>query len=55
MAPLLLGADEPPAALVEHAGAASPFVLACDHAGREIPRALGSLGLSAAESASHIA
>lgn len=51
----LLSADEPPAVVVERADAASDFVLACDHAGRDIPRALDSLGLSETELASHIA
>ena len=51
----LLSADEPPAVVVERADAASDFVLACDHAGRDIPHALNSLGLSETELASHIA
>jgi predicted N-formylglutamate amidohydrolase len=36
-------------------GGHSPFVLGCDHAGRGIPRSLGSLGLGAKELVSHIA
>jgi len=51
----LLEADEPPAAMVERADAGSDFVLACDHASCDIPRALHSLGLSEAERSSHIA
>ena len=51
----LLGADEPPAVTVERADGASDFVLACDHAGRDIPQALDALGLSETELASHIA
>lgn len=51
----LLSGDEPAALTVEHAQGASDFVLACDHAGNEIPRALGTLGLSATELSSHIA
>jgi predicted N-formylglutamate amidohydrolase len=51
----LLGADEAPAVTVERADGASDFVLACDHAGRDIPRALDALGLSETELASHIA
>jgi len=51
----LLAADEAPAAMVEGAAAGSDFVLACDHAGRDIPRALDSLGLSDTELSSHIA
>ncbi len=54
-APGLLASDETPAAAIERADAASDFVLACDHAGRDIPRALDSLGLSATELSSHIA
>ena len=33
----------------------SPFFIVCDHAGRLIPRALGTLGLSEDELARHIA
>lgn len=51
----LLGADEAPAVTLERADGASDFVLACDHAGRDIPQALDSLGLSETELASHIA
>ncbi|WP_334164803.1 N-formylglutamate amidohydrolase [Phenylobacterium sp.] len=36
-------------------GAASPFLLVGDHAGREVPRALGDLGIAAAEMDRHIA
>lgn len=35
--------------------ARSPFVIVCDHAGRQLPRALGTLGLSAADLQAHIA
>lgn len=51
----LLGADEPPAVTVEREAAVSPFVFTCDHAGRRLPRALGDLGLPAAELERHIA
>jgi predicted N-formylglutamate amidohydrolase len=51
----LLGYDEPPAFRVENAGAASPFLLTADHAGRVIPKALGDLGVSQAELKRHIA
>ncbi len=51
----LLGADEAPAVTVKRADGASDFVLACDHAGRDIPQALDALGLSETELASHIA
>jgi predicted N-formylglutamate amidohydrolase len=36
-------------------GAGSCFVIVCDHAGRALPRSLGSLGLSATDLESHIA
>ena len=51
----LIAADEPRPFTVERAGATSPFVLICDHAGRRIPRALGDLGVAAAELDRHIA
>lgn len=52
---MLLAADEP--APVQRLGPAgkSPFLLTADHAGRRIPRALGDLGLDAAERERHIA
>jgi predicted N-formylglutamate amidohydrolase len=40
---------------VENEGARSPFVLICDHAGREIPRKLGRLGVAAEDLDRHIA
>jgi predicted N-formylglutamate amidohydrolase len=51
----LLAQDEAPALLSLRPEAASDFVIACDHGGQRIPRALGSLGLSERELASHIA
>jgi predicted N-formylglutamate amidohydrolase len=51
----LLAADEPPAYELFGEGARSPYVIACDHASRRIPRALGSLGLPASELERHIA
>jgi predicted N-formylglutamate amidohydrolase len=51
----MLEADEPDAVEVVAGGASSPFLLTCDHAGQRIPRALGTLGLSAAELDTHIA
>ncbi len=53
--PDLLAADEPAAFEVAGREGRSPFVIACDHAGRDIPRALGSLGLPEAVLASHVA
>ncbi|MGH8446087.1 MAG: N-formylglutamate amidohydrolase [Solimonas sp.] len=49
----LLADGELPAATVEQPDGESVFVFACDHAGDRIPRALGTLGLSDAELASH--
>ena len=51
----LLAADEPAAFTLERPEGAADFVLVCDHAGCELPRALGSLGLSDTQLASHIA
>ena len=51
----LLAADEPnPVRILRPAGA-SAFLLAADHAGRLIPRALGTLGLDETERQRHIA
>jgi len=54
-APRLLADDEPAPFTVEHEHGRSPFVLICDHAGRRIPRKLGTLGLSETELQRHIA
>ncbi|MBV9758788.1 MAG: N-formylglutamate amidohydrolase [Alphaproteobacteria bacterium] len=51
----LLDADEPPPFSVLRAGGKSDFVLAADHAGRLVPRRLGTLGLPESERARHIA
>ena len=51
----LLAPDERTVALALNPGAASPFLLLGDHAGREIPRALGDLGLPEEERVRHIA
>lgn len=51
----LLESDEPTAFEIFEDGGESPFVFICDHASRRIPRALGTLGLSDADLASHIA
>lgn len=50
----LLGADEPPAFELLGAPGSRPVVLACDHASRRIPRALGGLGLPEAATHGHI-
>jgi predicted N-formylglutamate amidohydrolase len=51
----LLEEDEPRPFEVAGRDGRSPFVVTCDHAGRRLPRSLGSLGLSATELATHIA
>ncbi len=51
----LLDDDEPPPSRVLRAHGASDYVLTADHAGRLIPRALGTLGLSGADMERHIA
>jgi predicted N-formylglutamate amidohydrolase len=51
----VLGAGEPPPVMVLNEAGGSPFLLTADHAGRRIPRALGDLGVSAAERERHIA
>jgi predicted N-formylglutamate amidohydrolase len=53
--PPLLAEDEPPAVVVENPGGRSPFFLTCDHAGRRLPRRLGTLGLPESELERHIA
>jgi predicted N-formylglutamate amidohydrolase len=51
----LLGLDEPaPFEVVNHE-ARSPFLVTCDHAGRRVPRSLGTLGLPESELERHIA
>jgi predicted N-formylglutamate amidohydrolase len=52
---MLLGADDPPPVRVLRADGGSDFFLTADHAGRAVPRALGDLGVPAAEMARHIA
>jgi predicted N-formylglutamate amidohydrolase len=51
----LLGDDDPPVFLIEHADGKSPFVLTCDHAGRAIPHRLAGLGLSEHDRSTHVA
>jgi len=51
----LLTPDEPAPVRVLRRAGASDFMLAADHAGRLIPRALGTLGLPQSELARHIA
>lgn len=51
--PLLEGEEHP--AFVQNAAGKSPYVLICEHASNTLPRALGSLGLSARDLDQHIA
>ncbi|MDR6289574.1 putative N-formylglutamate amidohydrolase [Inquilinus ginsengisoli] len=51
----LLAEDEPPVFEVVNAGGRGAVVLTCDHASNRMPARLGSLGLGAADIASHIA
>jgi predicted N-formylglutamate amidohydrolase len=51
----LLGADDPEPVWVANAEGASPLLLTCDHAGLQIPAALGGLGVAAADMQRHIA
>jgi len=52
---VLLAPDEPPAFEVIEDQRGSPFLITCDHAGKRLPRALGSLGLPESELSRHIA
>ena len=51
----LLAPDERMVTVALNAGAASPFLLLGDHAGRDIPASLGDLGLPERELTRHIA
>ena len=51
----LIESDESSPVEVLNADAREPFVLVCDHAGRALPRSLGTLGLSGDELQAHIA
>src|SRR5882757_7985223 len=50
---LLTEGDPAPVTIHRPAGT-SPFFIACDHAGRQIPQALGTLGLPDSERRRHI-
>jgi predicted N-formylglutamate amidohydrolase len=54
MTETILQADELFPVLEHNSSGASPFLLACDHYGRLIPRALGDLGISDADRQRHI-
>ncbi|MET0166745.1 MAG: N-formylglutamate amidohydrolase [Vicinamibacterales bacterium] len=51
----LIAPDEPDPVVVRRTKGRSPFFLTCDHAGRRVPRALGDMGMAAAEFERHIA
>ena len=51
----LLHAGDPPPVTVIRSDGASPFLLVCDHAGNQIPRKLGTLGVSERDRRRHIA
>jgi len=53
--PPLLAPDEPAAFEVILDQQRSPFLITCDHAGKRLPRALGTLGLPESELDRHIA
>jgi predicted N-formylglutamate amidohydrolase len=53
--PPLLAPDEPAAFEVIEDERSSPFLITCDHAGKRLPRALGTLGLPESELSRHIA
>jgi len=55
MAASLLASDEPVPFGIYKPAATSPFLLVADHAGNAMPRALGRLGLAAAQLQRHIA
>ena len=48
------GGRDPAPVTIYNAAGASPFLLVADHAGNRLPRALGDLGVSAAERERHI-
>jgi predicted N-formylglutamate amidohydrolase len=52
---LLLAAGDPPPVAIYNGNGRSPLLLVADHAGNVFPRALGRLGISAAEAERHIA
>ena len=52
--PTLLSVGDPPPFQIHNPDGASPFLLIGDHAGKVVPRKLGSLGVSEAELGRHI-
>lgn len=53
--PLQLKGSEVPAVIVENEKGSQPVVLICEHAGKQFPSVLGSLGLNPLDVDSHIA
>jgi len=51
----LLAPGDPPPYTVGNENGASPFLIVVDHAGRQIPRRLGDLGLARTDRDRHIA
>jgi len=51
----LLGPDDPPPFTILRPNGSSPIVFTCEHAGRQFPRALGTLGLGDHDLTRHIA
>ncbi len=51
----LLSQGDPSPTVVENEGAPAPFLLICDHAGREVPATLGDMGVATADWERHIA
>ena len=51
----LLRSTDPAPVIVHNAGAASPFLIVCDHAGRATPEMLGDLGVAPKDWERHIA
>ncbi|MFQ5995031.1 MAG: N-formylglutamate amidohydrolase [Acidiferrobacterales bacterium] len=51
----LLDDDEPRAVVVERPESTSPYLFVCDHAGNQLPRRLGKLGLKNDDLVQHIA
>jgi len=54
MSKLLTSGDPPPFELLRSNGS-SPYFFTCDHAGKQLPKALGTLGLSSTDRERHIA
>lgn len=50
----VLGAKDPPPVEIVRAGAASPFFLTCEHAGKVFPKRLGTLGVGPRDLERHI-